>query len=127
MIHTTHKKAIKAYGAMNNILKLVIPADDARKITMMRMDIDKEAQFNDQEIHKLLSHYNSETTKDGRYKFKTAEDRDAFEQKVDEMNSIEFDIDQDPVVISLGRYSHDDIMISQADIAALEGFIEFTE
>ena len=127
MIHTTHRKAIDAYAAINRILQMPFRMGDARKITMMKIALDSEAQFNDQEVHKLFSRYHCEAMKDGRYKFESTEERDAFEQNVSEMDKIEFDINEDPVTISLCMYDSDDIVITQGDISALEGFIEFTE
>lgn len=120
MIRTTHRKAIEAYRALGHIWDVPFRLEDSRMLMLLRIELEKEAKFHDQEIQKQVGRYNPKPTESGGLQFDTAEDRMAFDKAVEDLNSMEIEIGADSVRIS----SSCDAKVSPSDLYALMGFVE---
>ena len=127
MIHTTHRKAIEAYQALGRIWNRPFRIKDSRNLMMLRMELEKEAKYHDEEIQKYLHRYNPTPLENGNYQFASVEDKNEFEKVLNDMNNEEVDFVIDPVVIDSTRYNDDDIRLSPSELYQLNDFIVITD
>lgn len=127
MIHTTHRKAIEAYQALGRIWNRPFRMKDSRDLMMMRIELEKEAKYHDEEIQKYLFRYNPKTLENGYYQFETEEDKNEFNKILNDLQETEVDLDLEPVVIDLKKYANDDIRFSPSDLYQLNGFVTIIE
>lgn len=118
----THKRIFEAYKALLKLSQQDLPLKEAWGIAKL---IDKLRPFWDfqmQEERKFLDKCEWTNT-DGGIEFKKAEDAEAFSKHIDEIMSLEDSVEFEPVKLSLSNGAK----LSAHDIAALDGFAEFTE
>lgn len=128
MIHTTHGKAIEVYKILENIRNEPFRIEDSRALMLLQTKLDIEAKFHDTKVREILDHYHPQYV-DGSYQFATAEDKESFEKAFNELQSLEIDLDVEPVIISVGKYvgQINGIFISLSNLKMLDGFVEAVE
>ena len=120
MIKTTIEKAVNAYKALNRIWEIPFKLEDSRKMMLLKIELEKEAKFHDQEMQKLIGRYNPKPLENGGCQFETKEDKRDFEEAYDKIQNMEIEVDAEIVKIS-----HEcNVEISPSDLYAMMGFVE---
>ncbi len=113
----------RAYGALLRLSQYKMPVRDSRNVYMLMRKLEPSYSFELAKEKALAAQYHATFDKTGNLKFQDQADAKKFSDEIAELTSLEVDIDFEPIQIncdSLGEQS-----ISPAEIANLEGFVEF--
>lgn len=119
---TTQNKAVNAYIALLKLYRMTLKGKTARDLYMLKSKLEPSWNFQRDEQEKYLQACNGTADENGTLKFNSIEDRDKFDEKVNEIAEVEVELDITPVQIKC-----DDVEISGADIEALIGFVDFVD
>ena len=118
------QQLLNAYPIMQKLITLKLPVKKAHKVFLMVKKAEEQREFFIQEEKKLIEQYEAEIREDGRIYFKDAETKNAFLAADADLGQIEIDGLE---CITLTYEDLGDIDFTAADIAALEGVVEFAE
>ena len=116
-----HGTIIKAYKSIGKIAEQKLPMTTAYKVFKLREKLKPAWDFLVEEEGKLLDDYKPTIQENGTIIFRSIEDKQAYDQRISEIYTMESDIQIEPVSIPLT----DDIFIAPDDIAALEPVVSF--
>ena len=118
------QQLLNAYPIMQKLITLKLPVKKAHRVFLMVKKIEEQREFFIQEERKLIEQYEAEVKADGMIYFKDAESKNAFMAADAELGQIEIDGLE---CITLTYDDMGDVEFTAADIAALEGVVEFAE
>ena len=100
-----------------------LPIKTAFSVYQLVKKIEEPYKFALEEEKKLINKYNAEVKENGIISFSSAEDKDSFQNELQELNQLDHDIEIEPLVIKIEDLGEQ--TITPSDIFALEGFVEF--
>lgn len=113
----------RAYGALLRLSQYKMPVRDSRNVYMLMRQLEPSYSFELAKERSLAAQYHVTFDNNGNWKFQDKEDAKKFTDEIEELTSMDVEIVFDPIKIncdSLGEQN-----ISPAEIANLEGFVEF--
>lgn len=118
------QQLLNAYPIMQKLITLKLPVKKAHKVFLMVKKAEEQREFFIQEERKLIERFEADIREDGKIYFKDAESKAAFMAADAELGQIEIDGLE---CITLTYDDMGDAEFAAADIAALEGVVEFAE
>lgn len=120
----TQEQLVSAYKALTRLYHQQLPLHASRRILKLRNQIRPAMDFQIAEENKLIEAMGLHVDPTGRIDFPDEKTAEAYTSRINEIAEMEDnDTDFDPVELPL----LDNMVISGADIDALEGFIKFIE
>lgn len=113
----------KSYNALVRLSQVRLPIKTAFSVYQLVKKIEEPYKFALEEEKKLINKYNAEVKENGIISFSSAEDKDSFQNELQELNQLDHDIEIEPIVIKIEDLGEQ--TITPSDIFALEGFVEF--
>ena len=113
----------KSYNALVRLSQVRLPIKTAFSVYQLVKKMEEPYKFALEEEKKLINKYNAEVKENGIISFSSAEDKDSFQNELQELNQLDHDIEIEPIVIKIEDLSEQ--TITPSDILALEGFVEF--
>lgn len=113
----------KSYNALVRLSQMRLPIKTAFSVYQLVKKIEEPYKFALEEEKKLINKYNAEVKENGIISFSSAEDKDSFQNELQELNQLDHDIEIEPLVIKIEDLGEQ--TITPSDIFALEGFVEF--
>ena len=113
----------KSYNALVRLSQVRLPIKTAFSVYQLVKKIEEPYKFALEEEKKLINKYNAEVKENGIISFSSAEDKDSFQNELQELNQLDHDIEIEPIVIKIEDLGEQ--TITPSDILALEGFVEF--
>ena len=113
----------KSYNALVRLSQVRLPIKTAFSVYQLVKKIEEPYKFALEEEKKLINKYNAEVKENGIISFSSAEDKDSFQNELQELNQLNHDIEIEPIVIKIEDLGEQ--TITPSDILALEGFVEF--
>ena len=113
----------KSYNALVRLSQVRLPIKTAFSVYQLVKKIEEPYKFALEEEKKLISKYNAEVKENGIISFSSAEDKNSFQNELQELNQLNHDIEIEPIVIKIEDLGEQ--TITPSDIFALEGFVEF--
>lgn len=113
----------KSYNALVRLSQMRLPIKTAFSVYQLVKKIEEPYKFALEEEKKLINKYNAEVKENGIISFSSAEDKDSFQNELQELNQLDHDIEIEPIVIKIEDLGEQ--TITPSDIFALEGFVEF--
>ncbi len=117
------EKINRAYGSLVKLKDLRLPVKKAYDIYKLVQAVEGAYQFAFDEQQKYLAEFKGVPSNDGNIVFDTPAECAAFKKKLDELNSV--DVDIDIKVVNLTESDLGEQTITPADIFNLEGFVDF--
>ena len=119
----TQQKIFEAYQSLYKLSKQELPIREAWNIAKQLDQLRPFWQFQRDEECKFLETHEHNLI-DGGILFKCAEDKEAFEKRVDDIFALDQDVEIKPFKLALS----DDIKLTAQDVKTLQGdFVEFVE
>lgn len=113
----------KSYNALVRLSQMRLPIKTAFSVYQLVKKIEEPYKFAFEEEKKLINKYNAEVKENGIISFSSAEDKNSFQNELQELNQLDHDIEIEPIVIKIEDLGEQ--TITPSDILALEGFVEF--
>lgn len=113
----------KSYNALVRLSQVRLPIKTAFSVYQLVKKIEEPYKFAFEEEKKLINKYNAEVKENGIISFGSAEDKNSFQNELQELNQLDHDIEIEPIVIKIEDLGEQ--TITPSDIFALEGFVEF--
>lgn len=113
----------KSYNALVRLSQVRLPIKTAFSVYQLVKKMEEPYKFALEEEKKLINKYNAEVKENGIISFSSAEDKDSFQNELQELNQLDHDIEIEPLVIKIEDLGEQ--TITPSDIFALEGFVEF--
>lgn len=113
----------KSYNALVRLSQVRLPIKTAFSVYQLIKKIEEPYKFAFEEEKKLINKYNAEVKENGIISFSSAEDKNSFQNELQELNQLDHDIEIEPIVIKIEDLGEQ--TITPSDILALEGFVEF--
>ena len=113
----------KSYNALVRLSQVRLPIKTAFSVYQLVKKIAEPYKFALEEEKKLISKYNAEVKENGIISFSSAEDKNSFQNELQELNQLDHDIEIEPIVIKIEDLGEQ--TITPSDIFALEDFVEF--
>ena len=113
----------KSYNALVRLSQVRLPIKTAFSVYQLVKKIEEPYKFALEEEKKLINKYNAEVKENGIISFSSAEDKNSFQNELQELNQLDHDIEIEPIVIKIEDLGEQ--TITPSDILALEGFVEF--
>ena len=113
----------KSYNALVRLSQVRLPIKTAFSVYQLVKKIEEPYKFAFEEEKKLINKYNAEVKENGIISFSSAEDKNSFQNELQELNQLDHDIEIEPIVIKIEDLGEQ--TITPSDIFALEGFVEF--
>lgn len=113
----------KSYNALVRLSQMRLPIKTAFSVYQLVKKIEEPYKFALEEEKKLINKYNAEVKENGIISFSSAEDKNSFQNELQELNQLDHDIEIEPIVIKIEDLGEQ--TITPSDIFALEGFVEF--
>ena len=113
----------KSYNALVRLSQVRLPIKTAFSVYQLVKKIEEPYKFALEEEKKLINKYNAEVKENGIISFSSAEDKNSFQNELQELNQLNHDIEIEPIVIKIEDLGEQ--TITPSDIFALEGFVEF--
>jgi len=113
----------KAYKTLLKLTDFKLPVRAARDIYMLARQLEPSYSFELQQERKLAEQHGAQYDKNGMPLFATKDDAKAFQSELSEMINLEVELDFKPISISCDIFG--DQLITAAEIASLEGFVDF--
>ena len=113
----------KSYNALVRLSQVRLPIKTAFSVYQLVKKIEEPYKFALEEEKKLINKYNAEVKENGIISFSSAEDKNSFQNELQELNQLDHDIEIEPIVIKIEDLGEQ--TITPSDIFALEGFVEF--
>ena len=113
----------KSYNALVRLSQVRLPIKIAFSVYQLVKKMEEPYKFALEEEKKLINKYNAEVKENGIISFSSAEDKDSFQNELQELNQLDHDIEIEPIVIKMEDLGEQ--TITPSDIFALEGFVEF--
>lgn len=113
----------KSYNALVRLSQVRLPIKTAFSVYQLVKKIEEPYKFAFEEEKKLINKYNAEVKENGIISFSSAEDKNSFQNELQELNQLDHDIEIEPIVIKIEDLGEQ--TITPSDILALEGFVEF--
>ena len=113
----------KSYNALVRLSQVRLPIKTAFSVYQLVKKIEEPYKFAFEEEKKLINKYNAEVKANGIISFSSAEDKNSFQNELQELNQLDHDIEIEPIVIKIEDLGEQ--TITPSDIFALEGFVEF--
>ena len=113
----------KSYNALVRLSQVRLPIKTAFSVYQLVKKIEEPYKFALEEEKKLINKYNAEVKENGIISFSSAEDKDSFQNELQELNQLDHDIEIEPIVIKIEDLGEQ--TITPSDIFALEGFVKF--
>ena len=112
-----------SYNALVRLSQVRLPIKTAFSVYQLVKKIEEPYKFALEEEKKLINKYNAEVKENGIISFSSAEDKNSFQNELQELNQLDHDIEIEPIVIKIEDLGEQ--TITPSDIFALEGFVEF--
>lgn len=126
----TYASIVKAFPAIGELRKMMLPYQKSKKINNLRKEIEAEHQFFGQEEMKLVREYaekdesgNPKVLDGGRITFGSAERMNEYARKIAELKATESDVEFSAVTLT--EKDMGECAIAPETIEALEGFVIF--
>ena len=113
----------KSYNALVRLSQVRLPIKTAFSVYQLVKKIEEPYKFALEEEKKLINKYNAEVKENGIISFSSAEDKNSFQNELQELNQLDHDIEIEPIVIKIEDLGEQ--TITPSDIFALESFVEF--
>ena len=113
----------KSYNALVRLSQVRLPIKTAFSVYQLVKKMEEPYKFALEEEKKLINKYNAEVKENGIISFSSAEDKNSFQNELQELNQLDHDIEIEPIVIKMEDLGEQ--TITPSDIFALEGFVEF--
>ena len=113
----------KSYNALVRLSQVRLPIKTAFSVYQLVKKIEEPYKFALEEEKKLINKYNAEVKENGIISFSSAEDKNSFQNELQELNQLDHDIEIEPIVIKIEDLGEQ--TITPSDIFALEGFVKF--
>ena len=113
----------KSYNALVRLSQMRLPIKTAFSVYQLVKKIEEPYKFALEEEKKLINKYNAEVKENGIISFSSAEDKNSFQNELQELNQLDHDIEIEPIIIKIEDLGEQ--TITPSDIFALEGFVEF--
>ena len=113
----------KSYNALVRLSQVRLPIKTAFSVYQLVKKIEEPYKFALEEEKKLINKYNAEVKENGIISFSSAEDKNSFQNELQELNQLDHYIEIEPIVIKIEDLGEQ--TITPSDIFALEGFVEF--
>ena len=115
-------KITMAYALAEQVLsKFRYPGKEGFNLFLFRRAAQPISQFQSEESRKLIDKYQPEILQDGRLKFKTPEECDAYCRERDELADMEAELSMCPFRLRMPE----DMELMVGDFEILDGMIEF--
>ena len=115
---------INSFSVLQKVMELKLPVKSAYEIYNLAKQINDKRDFFIKEERKIIDKFNAEILENGGLKFKTPEDQQGFVKEYEELMSCELN---DVKVIELKISELNNIELTAADIAALDGVVNFID
>lgn len=119
----TQFKVNKAYPALMRLSELQLPVKKAKALYNITKRAEEHFQFALAEEHKYIAEFHGVEKPDGTITFESQENFAKYQEKMLELNDLEIEWEETPVVLSDDEIG--DQPISSSDIHFLEGFVTF--
>ena len=113
----------KSYNALVRLSQVRLPIKTAFSVYQLVKKMEEPYKFALEEEKKLINKYNAEVKENGIISVSSAEDKNSFQNELQELNQLDHDIEIEPIVIKIEDLGEQ--TITPSDIFALEGFVEF--
>lgn len=119
----THKQAVEAYKTIEKLSTQPLPVKAAYALHKLRRTLTPEWDFQMQRERQLLDKLKPSLVEGTKVTFSSAEDATEWRDSMDELNVMEFEYNEEPITVSVGK----DARLTLDDIDALDGFVIFEE
>lgn len=119
----TQYKVNKAYPALTRLSEFRLPVRKARSLYKMMKKAEDLLDFAISEEKKYIAEFNGQIRSDGTVSFSSSDEFGKYQEKVNELNSLEVEWDIEQVILSEDEIGEQ--AISSSDIGLLEGFVTF--
>lgn len=116
-------QVINAIKALNTLSEQPLPLPISYKLFKLRKWLQPAWDFQIEQEKEIFKLYPPEKIENGMFKFKSPEDAQGFKDKMAELGELQAEITYEPINISMSE----DIMLTPANIEALQDFVFFTE
>lgn len=113
----------RAYGALLKLSQYMMPVRDSRNVYMLMRQLEPSYSFELEKEKALAAQYHATIDNTGNLKFQNKADADSFARDIDELTNMEVELEYNQIKISCDSLGEQNI--SPAEIAQLEGFVEF--
>lgn len=125
MMKTTQRKALKAYIALLELMKMSFQLTDGLKIMKLKKAMDYIYEFQVQEENKLAEEFQPEM-RDGKYTFVNDPDSAReFQARLNEIGNMEIELEVQPINIRIA--GNEGIRLAPETLLALDDFVIFDE
>lgn len=119
----TQYEVTKAYPALMRLSEFRLPVKKARELYKITKQVVEHFQFALSEERKYISEFNGQERPDGSVSFNSSDDFDKYKAKMDELNALEVEWHNSPVILTEADIGEQPI--SPSDIRVLESFVTF--
>lgn len=117
------EKVNRAYNSLSKLVEYNLPVKKAQGVYKLMKAVEEAYQFAANEERKYLSEYKGVIRDDNTISFETPTDCAAFQDKIEELNSIEVELEIEAVILT--EQDIGEQKLTPMDIYNLEGFILF--
>lgn len=117
------EKVNRAYNSLSKLVEYNLPVKKAQGVYKLMKAVEEAYQFAANEERKYLSEYKGVIRDDNTISFETPTDCAAFQDKIEELNSIEVELEIEAVTLT--EQDIGEQKLTPMDIYNLEGFILF--
>lgn len=113
----------RAYGALRKLTDMELPIRESYLIATLIKKLEFNYEFELDREKKLLVKYHGKPNEKGGIDFKTEEDAIGFKKETVELNSMDVDLEIEPIELSFESFEEQHLKPSE--ILCLDGFVKF--